>query len=141
MSIVRYMKRVVSFLVVVVMLLSCGKSDDAFIPDVLVNHTITVQEFNIRATNGVLLIPNVGVAGIMLVRSGAGYVAFDQLSTVSPEKGCKVSPDDTGITATDPCTGAKFLLTDGSPQKAPAVRSLKQYRAALQGGQIINITN
>lgn len=119
----------------------CGK-DGSYVPDTYVNYQITVQEFNIKkSSNGVLLIPSVGVAGIMIVQSGSGYVAFDRCSAVKPENLCKVAPDDTGITATDPCTGAKWLLLDGSPQKAPAVRNLKQYSVSIQGSQIIQISN
>ncbi len=119
---------------------SCGKESD-FVPDVYVNYNITIQEFNIKATNRILLVPNQGVAGLMIVATGTGYVAFDRCSAVNPENRCKVTPDDNGITATDPCTGAKWLLTDGSPQKAPAVRNLKSYRINVQGGQIIQISN
>ncbi len=119
----------------------CGK-DGSYVPDTYVNYQITVQEFNIKkASNGVLLVPNVGVAGIMIVQSGAGYVAFDRCSSVNPENLCKVAPDDTGITATDPCTGAKWLLLDGSPQKAPAVKNLKEYSVSIQGGSTIQISN
>ena len=119
---------------------SCGK-DGSYVPDTYVNYRISITEFNTKKTDGVLLVPNVGVAGIMIVQSGSGYVAFDRCSAVNPENLCKVAPDDTGITATDPCTGAKWLLLDGSPQKAPAVKNLKQYAVSVQGGQIIQITN
>ena len=119
---------------------ACGK-DGSYVPDTYVNYRISVTEFNTKKSDGVLLISNVGVAGIMIVQSGSGYVAFDRCSSVNPENLCKVAPDDTGITATDPCTGAKWLLLDGSPQKAPAVKNLKQYAVSVQGGQIIQITN
>jgi nitrite reductase/ring-hydroxylating ferredoxin subunit len=130
------------FIVLVTMLFAgCGK-EGVFVPDVYVNYTITIQEFKIKATNGILLVPNYGVAGLMIVAPATGgYVAFDRCSSVNPENLCKVTPDDNGITATDPCTGAKFLLTDGSPQKAPAVRNLKSYQVSIQGSQIIQISN
>lgn len=127
--------------IMMVFLSACGGDDQAYIPNVPVNYTLTVQEFNIKATNRVLLVPNVGVAGIMIVGFGNTYVTFDRLSSVNPENRCKVSPDESGITATDPCTGAKYLLTDGSPQKAPAVRNLRIYNTTVQSGQIIHITN
>lgn len=122
------------------MLCACGKENE-MIPNVFVEYNVTVQEFNIRALNGVLLVPNHGVKGLMIVRSGPGYVAFDRCSSVNPREGCAVEPDDNGITATDPCTGAKFLLMDGTPQKAPAVRNLKSYSTSLRGGQTINVSN
>lgn len=121
-------------------LLGCGKESE-MIPNVFVEYNVTVQEFNIRAVNGVLLVPNQGVKGLMIVRSGGGYVAFDRCSSVNPQEACAVEPDTNGITATDPCTGAKFLLMDGTPQKAPAVRNLRSYQTSLRGGQTINVSN
>lgn len=134
-------KRLISILTVPGLLSACGGDKGGYVPNVPVNYTVTVQEFNIKAVNRVLLVPNHGVAGLMIVGIGNRYVAFDRLSSVNPENGCKVSPDESGITATDPCTGAKYLLTDGSPQKAPAIRNLKIYNTALQNGQVIHITN
>jgi nitrite reductase/ring-hydroxylating ferredoxin subunit len=118
----------------------CGKESES-IPNVFVQYSVTVQEFNIKAVNRVLLVPNHGIKGLMIVASGSGYVAFDRCSSVNPQNGCAVEPDDNGITATDPCTGAKYLLTDGTPQKAPAVRSLKIYTTSFRGGQVINVSN
>ena len=121
------------------LLCSCGK-DENYIPEVPVNFNITVQEFGLKAVNGVLLVPNQGVKGMVIVSLPTGYVAFDRCSSVNPQEGCQVVPDNS-FTATDPCTGAKFSLIDGSPQKAPAVRYLKKYNAVLLGGQMINVRN
>jgi len=125
---------------ITIFILGCGKEGE-MIPNIYVEYNVTVQEFNIKAVNRVLLVPNQGVKGLMIVNTGNGYVAFDRCSSVNPKEGCAVSPDDTGITATDPCSGAKYLLTDGSPQKAPAIRSLKSYTTSLRGGQTINVSN
>jgi nitrite reductase/ring-hydroxylating ferredoxin subunit len=119
--------------------ISCAK-EGVFLPDVPVNYFITEQEFKIKAVNNVLLVPNQGVAGLLLVYTAFGYKAYDRCSTVNPEARCKITPDEGSITATDPCTGAKFLLTDGSPAKAPAVRNLKAYYVNFQG-QGLHITN
>ena len=134
------MNRLIGFCVLMIMLSGCGKGD-AYIPEVPVNYTVTIQEFNIKAKNGVLLVPDQGVAGLLIVNTAAGYKAYDRCSSVNPQALCKITADDGGITATDPCTGAKFLLLDGSPQKAPAVRSLKTYRINLQGQQLLQVTN
>lgn len=125
---------------ILVMFGRCGKESDN-IPNVFVQYSVTVQEFNIKAVNRVLLVPGHGVKGLMIVATGSGYVAFDRCSSVNPQIGCAVEPDDNGITATDPCTEAKFLLTDGTPQKAPAVRNLKMYTTSFRGGQVINVSN
>lgn len=134
------MNRLIGFCVLIIMLSSCGKGD-AYIPEVPVNYTVTIQEFNIKAKNGVLIVADQGVAGLLIVNTVGGYRAYDRCSSVNPQQLCKITADDGGITATDPCTGAKFLLLDGSPQKAPAVRSLKSYRINLQGQQLLQVTN
>ncbi len=121
------------------LLLGCAK-EGTFIPDVPVNYNITIQEFKIRAVNNVLLVPDQGVAGLLIVSTAFGYKAYDRCSSVNPEAVCKITPDEGSITATDPCSGAKFLLTDGSPAKAPAVRNLKAY-TITQGYQQLHITN
>lgn len=133
-------RRISGIFLLTMVLFGCGKESE-MIPNVFVEYNVTVQEFNIKAVNRVLLVPNQGVKGLMIVATGNGYVAFDRCSSVNPKEGCAVTPDETGITATDPCTGAKYLLMDGSPQKAPAVRSLKSYTTSLRGGQTINVSN
>lgn len=114
---------------------SCGKEEDV-VPNYPVNYNVTLVEFGISATNNILLVPNKGVAGLMIVRTPNGYVAFDRCSTVNPEKACAVTPDENGYTATDPCSGAKFSILDGSPQKAPAKISLKRYNVFITGNTL-----
>jgi len=135
------MRYLYSILFVCVLFISCGKEEN-FIPDVPINYNVTLVEFGIKAVNNVLLVPNQGIAGLIIVRTPlGGFVAFDRCSTVNPEKLCKIVPDDSGLTATDPCSGAKFSLLDGTPQKAPAERSLKTYSVSLQGNITINVRN
>jgi nitrite reductase/ring-hydroxylating ferredoxin subunit len=75
-----------------------------------------------------LLLNGVGVAGIIIYRQADGsYVAYDRCSSYQPEKLCAITVDDTGFTATDPCSGSKFSLTDGGPVKAPATKYLRAY--------------
>ncbi|MBO9674003.1 MAG: hypothetical protein J7577_11205 [Sphingobacteriaceae bacterium] len=135
------MKYLYSILFVLLLTAGCGK-EDGYIPDVPVNYNVTITEFSLKAVNNVLVVPNVGVGGLLIVKTPLGtYVAFDRCSTVNPEKTCKVAPDDSGVTATDPCSGAKFSLLDGSPQKAPAERSLKAYNISLQGNTLLHVSN
>ncbi|MDQ8005188.1 MAG: hypothetical protein REI64_10345 [Pedobacter sp.] len=129
------MRKILGIALVFLLFTSCGKEEN-FVPDYPVTHNVTIVEFGITATNNVLLVPNKGVAGLMIVKTFNGYVAFDRCSTVNPEKACAVEPEDNGITAIDPCTGAKFLLLDGSPQKSPAKIALKRYSVAIAGGTI-----
>ena len=109
--------------------LSCAKDNSGRIPNVYLNYRISLQEFQIKSTNGLLIVKNQGVAGLLIYKRPAGdYVAFDRCSSVNPEQKCAVEADSTGLTATDPCSGGKFSLDDGAPVKAPAKRSLKQYQ-------------
>lgn len=124
----------------IILLTGCAKSA-SFIPDVRVNYSISIQEFKIRATNNILLVPDQGVAGLLIVSTAFGYRAYDRCSSINPDAKCQITPDEGSITATDPCSGAKFLLTDGSPAKAPAVRSLKAYTITNQGSQGLHISN
>ncbi|WP_432714107.1 hypothetical protein [Pedobacter sp.] len=120
-------------------LFGCAK-EGTYIPDVAVNYYITIQEFKIKAVNNVLLVPNQGVAGLLIVSTAFGYKVYDRCSSINPENKCKITPDEGSLTATDPCTGAKFMLTDGSPAKAPAVKNLKAY-TIIQSYQELHIRN
>jgi nitrite reductase/ring-hydroxylating ferredoxin subunit len=124
-----------TYLFILISILSCSKDNIDRIPDVYVSYKITLQEFNIKSTNGLLIVnnqANAGVAGLIIYKRADGtFVAYDRCSSVNPQKRCAVVPDDPNLTATDPCSGAKFSLFDGSPVKAPAQRSLKQYRVII----------
>jgi hypothetical protein len=122
-------------------LLSCGKDNGPRIPEVYVNYPLTIQEFNIKSENGIMLVDKQGVAGLMIVRiSSNSYKAFDRCSSVDPEKKCVVVPEST-FTASDPCSGGKWLLQDGSPVKAPAVRNLKEYQVRIINSFNLLVTN
>lgn len=57
-----------------------------------------------------------GVAGLIIMQVNDGeYVAFDRCSTVDPGKRCAVELEGDGPVAVDPCSGAKYILTNGSP--------------------------
>lgn len=129
------MGRLLGIALVFLLFASCGKEEN-FIPDYPVNYNVTLIEFGINANNNILLVPNKGVAGLMIIRTPNGFVAFDRCSTVNPEKACAIEPDDSGFTATDPCSGGKFLLLDGSPQKAPAKIALKRYNVIISGNTL-----
>lgn len=121
--------KLTGFFLIIFLCLSCAKDNTGRIPNVYLNYRISLQEFQIKSTNGLLIVKNQGVAGLIIYRRPTGdYVAFDRCSSVNPEQKCAVVPDDPSLTATDPCSGAKFSLNDGAPVKAPAKRSLKQYQ-------------
>ena len=134
-------RHIYSLLIVLVLFCSCGKEEN-YVPEVVVNYNVTLTQFSLQAKNNVLLVSNQGVAGLIIVKTPLGsFVAFDRCSTVNPEKKCAIVPDESGLTATDPCSGAKFSLLDGTPQKAPAEKTLKIYNISLQGNVLLNVTN
>ncbi len=116
-------------------LISCSKDNEDRIPNVYVNYQITLQEFSIKSVNGLLVVNkanNTGVAGLIIYKKPNNeYVAFDRCSSVNPQQQCAIVPDDPNLTATDPCSGAKFSMYDGSPVKAPAKRGLKEYNVII----------
>lgn len=133
-------KRITALIFILGLFARCGKESN-YVPNVAVNYNITIQEFKIKAVNNILLVPGQGVAGLLIIYNPYGsYMAYDRCSSVNPEAGCKIVPDEGGLSATDPCTGAKFSLIDGSPAKAPAVKSLKSYNVSLNG-QLLHISN
>ena len=129
------MKLRTGILLILIAVLSCNKDNLDRIPDAYVNYQITLQEFNIKNNNGVLIVnkrEDTGVAGLIIFRRPDNvYVAYDRCSSVNPEQRCAIVPDDPNLTATDPCSGAKFSLFDGSPVKAPAKRPLKEYQVII----------
>lgn len=128
---------VVLWLIGVMGLISCGKGDSSYIPYVSVNFQAPLSDPRISkltSAGGAVTINGYGVAGLVIYREPDGsYAAYDRCSSYQPEKKCAVTLDDTGFTVTDPCSGSKFSLSDGSPVKAPATRSLKAY--------VVNVSN
>lgn len=124
-----------------VCLLGCGKQNEV-VPYVPVNVIIQKGDprYNtINSAGSVISFPG-GVAGIVAYNSGGNIVAFDRCSSYQPEKLCAVVPDEGLPTATDPCSGSKFSLMDGTPVKAPATRSLRIYTVIVTQFEI-RITN
>lgn len=124
-------------------LASCAKVDD-FIADVPVNFSapLTDPRLNrLSSIGGAAVIDGHGIAGLLVYRGANNViVAYDRCSTVNPQQRNAVVLDDPSLTATDLVSGAKFLLMDGSPVKAPAVVGLKRYSARIAGNNLV-ITN
>lgn len=81
-----------------------------------------------------------GIAGLIIMQVSEGrYVAFDRCSTVNPGKRCAVELEDEGPVAVDPCSGAKFILTNGSPS-AIAECPLRPYYVR-RSGEILIVSN
>lgn len=118
--------------ILVLLLCACGKDDGTYIPEVYVNYTVPVNDPSISGLNspgGAVVINGHGVAGIIIYRRADNvYMAYDRCSSVNPQNKCAVTLDNPSLTVTDPCSGAKFSLFDGTPVKAPATKNLKQYQ-------------
>jgi nitrite reductase/ring-hydroxylating ferredoxin subunit len=116
----------------ILLLSSCAKDDGTYIPDVFVNYTVPINDPSMSALNspgGAVVISGHGVAGIIIYRRADNvFVAYDRCSSVNPQNKCAVTLDNPNLTVTDPCSGAKFSLFDGTPVKAPATKSLKSYQ-------------
>jgi len=133
------MRRVLLLLAISCTFLSCGKGGDV-IPSVAVNFQASLSDPRLSALNvygGAVLINGYGVAGLILYRESDGtYAAYDRCSSYMPQNHCAVTMDAGNFTATDPCSGAKFSMIDGTPVKAPATRSLRSYSVSVSNFEI-----
>jgi len=131
---------ILAIMLTTVMLMSaCRKSSCNVVPDVLVMERVSLVQYpQLRLAQQAVAIDRGGVAGLIIVSLGGDqYVAFDRCSTVDPHKKCAVQVD--GLIATDPCSGATYILTNGSPSNL-AECPLKPYRA-FRNGETIEIRN
>ncbi|MES2458288.1 MAG: hypothetical protein V4594_22210 [Bacteroidota bacterium] len=137
------MKKITGVWMLILLLTACGK-DSMTIPNVAVNFSAPLTDprlLRLSSPGGAVLIKDYGVAGLIIYHTTDDrYVAYDRCSTVNPEEKCAVVLDDPSFTATDKCTGAKFLLEDGSPAKAPAKVGLKKYNTYI-AGNTLHVTN
>lgn len=136
-------RKVAGVFLLLLVLAGCGK-ERMVIPNVPVNFSALLTDprlLRLSSPGGAVALTGYGVAGLVIYRTtNGGYVAYDRCSTVNPEKQCAVVLDDPTFTATDPCSGAKFLLEDGTPVKAPAELSLKRYNVFISGNTL-QVTN
>lgn len=133
-------KKSASLLVLCLFFLSCGKTNVGNIPSVSVNFSALLTDprlSRLSAIGGAVTIDGYGVCGLIIYRSPTnGYVAFDRCSSYLPENKCAITLDSPTLTATDPCSGSKFSLDDGSPVKAPATRYLRSYSVSVSNNQL-----
>jgi nitrite reductase/ring-hydroxylating ferredoxin subunit len=128
------MKYVFTIIFAAFFFISCGKSSNP-IPNVSVNFEAPLTDprlIALQATGGAVLINGYGVAGLILYHEIDGsYAAYDRCSSYEPQNRCAVTLDTDGFTVTDPCSGSKFSLIDGTPVKGPATAALKAYSASV----------
>ncbi|RZL65861.1 MAG: hypothetical protein EOO93_06180 [Pedobacter sp.] len=137
------MRTLFGLLLVVLLATSCGKEQN-LVPDYPVNFSAPLTDprlSRLSTAGGAVSFNGYGVAGIIIYRrADNAYVAYDKCSTVNPEQKNQVIIDDPNLTATDPVSGAKYSLYDGSPVKAPAKTSLKKYSVIISGNTL-QVTN
>ena len=138
------MKRFGLLAFMVMSFLSCAKDSGDYVPSVPVNFQAGLSDTRITKLNSpgnAVIVQGYGVKGLLIYRDFSGnYLAYDACSSYLPQNKCAVTIDNTGFTVTDPCSGSKFSLSDGSPVKAPATKSLRVYSATVVNFQLI-VTN
>ncbi len=111
--------RVFLLCIACVLLTACKKGGCNVVDYIPFQKTLSLVEFNelrLLMQPVALGAEHGGVAGLIVMQVSDGeYVAFDRCSTVNPEKRCAVELEGEGPVAVDPCSGAKFILTNGSP--------------------------
>ncbi|WP_462264379.1 Rieske (2Fe-2S) protein [Mucilaginibacter sp.] len=136
--------KIAAVIILMLGLVSCGKDDGSYVPAVNVNFQLPLTDprvSKLNAIGGAVTVEGYGVAGLVIYhRPDNTYAAFDRCSSYNPQNKCAVKLDDSGLELTDPCSGAKFSVSDGSPVKAPATKSLKAYNAYVYNFQIF-VTN
>lgn len=120
---------------------SCERTNPSGIPYVPVNYQLTVSnpEFApLLAVGGWLYIGG-GSRGIIVYRATPEeFRAFDRHCTFQVNDNCRVSVDNTDITAHDSeCCDSKFLLVDGAPIDGPANLGLHQYNTTFDGNVVM----
>jgi len=118
--------------------MGCAKTGEV-VPNVGVYFQATLNDPRmapLKSIGGAVIVDGYGVAGLIIYNGPYGYVAYDRCSSYEPSKRCAVVLDNPTLTVTDPCSGSKFSLTDGTPVKAPATRALKAYAVNTDTFQI-----
>lgn len=137
------MNKFVGVFMLIILASGCAKEEN-FLPNIPVNFSspLTDPRLNRLSTaGGAVSLTGYGIAGLIIYRrADNAYVAFDRCSTVNPDQKNAIVLDDPNLTATDPVSGAKYSLYDGSPVKAPAVTSLKRYTVVITSSTL-QVTN
>lgn len=148
------------FFVFILVLLSCGKTEQPDIPSWPVNLTIhlgdvdkelnSVLAHKIFTTNDIntSLNERVGFGGVLVYHSSNGFLAYDAACPYEINKDIRIKVDDNAITATCPKCGSTYSLdAGGAPVSGPSSENperkrLRQfYNVASISGNKIQIWN
>jgi len=138
-SILRY---TVIFGLLSILFLGCRKRQTQ-IPYVPVNIQININNpafIDLNNVSGWTYVTG-GSKGIVIYRSSLDqFMTFERHSTFQPDDNCTVAVDSSNIQLLDPCSGSRFLLTDGSVIEGPATLPLVRYDNTFDG-TFLNIFN
>jgi hypothetical protein len=130
-------------LVITVGMTSCRRNNTQ-IPYAPVDVYININNpsyYTLQAVGGWVYY-SAGSRGLIIYRRNTDeFAAYDRHSPYLPDDGCTVAVDSSNITATDPCSGSKWLLYDGSVTNGPAVFPLLGYQATFDGVSNLHIYN
>jgi Rieske Fe-S protein len=142
----KYVFRKNYFLLFLVILFACGKKEE-LVPNTYVNMYVYLTDpscVKLNAIGGWVYAPG-GVKGILVYRrSVSEFIAYERNSTYEPSKGCVIAVDTvnkSNLFVNDPCSGSKYLITDGSVYKGPASIPLKKYQTSFDGNATVHIYN
>ncbi len=134
------LSRALLFSAMLLVMAGCRKGGCNVVDEITFQQSLFLGEYPELRVQGVPAVTETGgIAGLIVINTGNGYVAFDRCSTVNPSRRCAVEVDETNMLATDPCSGAKWILINGSPAEI-AECPLKPYRVRRQG-DIIFVSN
>lgn len=138
------LSRALLFSALLLAIAGCRKGGCNVIDEIIVNETFLFGEFPQLTVHGGYAVVDAtrgGIAGIIVINVNDRYVAYDRASTVNPTRRCAVEVQEGGFIAIDPCSQAKWILTNGSPAEI-AECPLKPYRVRLQsGGNAVIVSN
>jgi len=133
------MKHLILVAFIAVFAISCGKTGNA-VPNVGVDFEAPLTDPRLSAlsiSGGSVIINGYGVEGLIIYHEIDGsYACYDRCSSYMPQNRCAVTIDSDGFTATDPCSGSRFSLVDGTPVKGPATVALKSYYVSVVNYEI-----
>ncbi|QCR25128.1 hypothetical protein C1N53_16665 [Pontibacter sp. SGAir0037] len=124
------------------LLLSCSSDElRPRIPDVPVSEQINLQSqlYNRLRQDGGYVYLQAGYKGIILIRQGSSYLAFEQTCPYDPSTSCKVEAHESNLYLIDNCCGSQYNF-QGGVMAGPTVYGLKQYNTSLSGS-ILYVTN
>lgn len=137
------MRWILSCILLILAVTSCGREQRIPVPYVPVNHAIYLNNPSndgLRVPGGYVLIPDQGNLGIILYRVSYGsdydFVAFDLTCSHEPHDTCKVFVDETEFYLECPCCGSKFSIFDGYPAEGPARWPLLQYQTSSNSSTV-----